>query len=1021
MPSAVYFHHAPAVVSEVLCTRKCSVIKQADISYQQAEVVIAITHKNQPEFLLRAIGSALAQTLVQQKLAQIIVLDDSSEPEFAEQVQAIVQHPAVTLISAECGSPARARNLLLDWADSQANIHWVARLDADDELAASDSVEALWQSAIKKGALAAIGSNALRISHSVIQGINYALDDVLLHTDKLVAMVQRFCNGQQQHELPSCNLLLKTQLGLRYPNIKSAEDHWLVLRLLLLYPNQVACLTTPVYCVYSLQGADTQFNKQNHYWQEQRNRLAVAAKSWQFAATLGYEIIGSGMEGIVWADCNTVTKQFYPWAITDADVLQLQQLMAQSVSVLPTVSWYKEKGLWCYQTPKLTTHPVGRFIAADQVSQFLTAMYRAGVCALNIKRDNLLHANNALLYIDIGKDIQPLSTSYFLDMAARLYSIGILGNDDEELVRRNSLRKADAALAELPGFAAFYHSLITTLNPHCIASDKPSDLLTVTAEPSADVTLLIKACAQDAQGFYQQVAHIVTQLSTPQKFANVVLLIDSFNGPFLRQYAAADLAGLKAQAEALQQSGLVDEVWLSPDATSPDTPDIAKQIYQQWFGSNAVTYSHTVDNAPLLSQVWAFSQIKTRYVLQCDSDVLIGRKNWQHNYLADMLNALALPDVQCVGFNIAKADSEFLPYQGAPGQYPPEVRFGLLDLQRIHACLPIANPIRDGRYSLTWHRALQRYQQQHGYRSVRGGHPDSFYVHPRNEHKAVLESGVIRDLIAQGVIPAMQAEQFDLQPDANWQYSSRAEPVVFLLKGRFTDIALLQRCLNSLRQQTEQNFGIILIDDASGAVHNWCYPMMLGDLTAKTTLVRHNEHQGRMPNFIMAIEQMCTNPDSLIAVLDQDDSLMQRTVVSQLLNAVEQGADLVQMPMFRPNKPLKLYIPDYAAPRSKAGANVWAHLRVFKKRLFEQVPKQYFKLGDAWFDTVTDYLTMLPMAELAIKPVYLDTGYAYWHERRDYGPAEKQREHQLIATLLAKPSLVGAAVAPTPVDAESKP
>ena len=1021
MHSAVYFHQAPAVVSQVLCTRQSEVIKQADISYHHAEVVIAITHKNQPKFLCRAIESALAQTLVQQKLAQIVVLDDNSEPASAEQIQAIAQHPAVTLLSAECGSPSRARNLLLDWADNQANIKWVARLDADDELATSDSVEALWQSAIKKGAIAAIGSNALRISHSVIQGINYALDDVLLNTDKLVSMVQRFCHGQQQLELPSCNLLLKTQLGLRYPNIKSAEDHWLVLRLLLLYPNQVTCVTTPIYCIYTLQGDNTQLNKQNHYWQEQRNRLAVAAKSWQLAATLGFDIIGYGMEGIVWADENTVTKQFYPWAIHDADVLRLKQLMAQSVSVLPSVSWYKEKSLWCYQTPRLTTQPVGRFIDADQISHFLIVMYRAGLCALNIKRDNLLLANNLLQYIDIGKDIQPLSTSYFLDMAARLYSIGILGNDDEELVRRNSLRKADTALAELPGFAAFYRSLIITLNPQCIASDTASDLLDVTAEPSVDVTLLIKACAQDEHGFYQQISHIVTQLSTPQKFANVVLLIDSYKGPFLRQYASADLSSLKVQAEALQQSGLVDEVWFSPDAASFDTPDIARQIYQQWFGSNAVTYSHTVDNAPLLPQVWAFSQIKTRYVLQCDSDVLIGRKDWQHNYLADMLNALTMPDVQCVGFNIAKARCEFLSYHGEPGQYPPEVRFGLLDLQRIHACLPIANPIYEGRFSLTWHRALQRYQQQHGYRSVRGGHPNSFYVHPRNEHKAVLESGVIRDLIAQGVIPSTQAEQFDLQPDANWQYPRRAEPVVFLLKGRFTDITLIRRCLNSLRQQTEQNFGIILIDDASGAGHNWRYPILLGDLKAKTTLVRHNEHQGRMPNFIMAIEQLCTNPDSLIAVLDQDDCLMQSTVVSQLLKAVEQGADLIQMPMFRPNKPLKLYIPDYSAPRRKAGANVWAHLRVFKKRLFEQVPKQHFKLGDVWFDTVTDYLTMLPMAELAINPVYLDAGYAYWHERRDCGPAEKQREHQLIGKLLAKPSLVGAAVAPTPLDVAPKP
>jgi glycosyltransferase involved in cell wall biosynthesis len=1022
MPETRYFLTAPAVVSEVLCTRQSQVIKQGDASYQQAELVIAITHKNQSEFLARALASALKQNMVQQKTARIVVLDDGSSADEFNQACALAEHPAITLLAAECGSPARARNMLLDWADKQPAVQWVARLDADDELASDNSVHALWQAAVQQKAIAAIGSNRLRLANSIIAGTNYADANQLLNAGQLVAMVQRFCHGQQQHELPSCNLLLRTQVGLRYPNIRSAEDHWLVLRLLLLYPKQVVCVANPVYCIYSLEGADTQHNKQNQFWQEQRLRLAVAAQSWLHASKLGYNILGSGMEGIVWCNKSTITKQFYPWAIEDKDVIQLQQLMAKPVIGLPAVTWHKQQGRWCYTTPRRNTRAVGQLIGVTQITKFLRDLYQAGVCALNIKRDNLLlDADNTLLYIDIGKDIQPLTTAYFLDMAARLYSIGVLGNDDEELVRRNSLRKADAALMQLPGFAAFYQQLISALHPHCLVvkhNDNPVPVCT-------NVTLLIKACAQDAAGLQQQIAHIVTQLSYPQRFAQVVLLIDSFSGPFLRQYAKADLPAVIAQAQALKDAGLIDDVWLSPGAETEQAVACAQQYYQQWFGNNQVTASHTVNNAPLLPQIWAFSQVTTRYVLQCDSDVLIGRKCWQHDYLADMLDAIAPADVHCVGFNIskdtAKGTAGFLPYHGEPGQFPPEVRLGLLDLARIKACLPIANPMQDGRFCLTWHRALQAQQKLSGARSVRGGNPDSFYVHPRNEHKAALCSGVIRDLIAQGTIPADQAEQFDLQPDARWQYPSRAEPVVFLLKGRFTETALLQCCLTSLRQQTVQRFGIILIDDGSGAEHNWQYPLLLADLMPKTTLVRHNQHQGRMPNFIQAIEQLCTNPDTLIAVLDQDDCLMQNTVVSQLLKAAQQGTDLVQLPMFRPNKPLKLYIPNYTAPRAKAAANVWAHLRVFKKRLFERVPKAYFKHGDTWFDTVTDYVTMLPMAELATKPVYLDTGYAYWHQRLDYGPAEKQREHQLIAELLAKPALANTAAAPKPVDTAPEP
>ncbi len=1001
-------------MSEVLATRQCKVHKHADQSYRQAKFIIAITHKNQPTALVRALESAFNQTVIQQQLAHIVLLDDGSEPVSFRQILELSQHPAVTLLSAECGSPARARNMLLDWADKQPSVEWVARLDADDELAAPESVAALWQSALHHKALAAIGSNTLRCGTAVLPGANYAQTDVLQNPEKLVAMVQRFCAGQQQHELPSSNLLLKTHLGLRYPNIKSAEDHWLVLRLLLLFPGRVVCVQNPIYCVYSLQGADTTLNKQRNVWQEQRNRLAVAAHAWQLAKRLGHQVIGYGMEGLVWSDETTITKQFYPWAIADADVRQLQQLLDKPIKALPTVFWYQQNGLWCYQTTKLPTKPVGRLLEHRQIMAFLTELYQAGICALNIKRDNLLLVGDTLQYIDLGNDIQPLSTRYFIDMSARLYSIGILGNDDEELVRRMSQRKADMALSELDGFADFYQTLISLLHPQSVALAETANLEPTTT--NEDVTLLIKTCAQDAEGLEQQIAHIVTQLGSFQRFAKVVLLVDSFEGPFLRQYAAPNLGLVLAQATALQNAGLVDEVWLSPQSHLPDTPAIAQQVYQHWFGCDTVTFSHTKQNAPLLPQLWAFSKISTRYVLQCDSDVLIGRTNTRHDYLADMLTAIKKLDVQCVGFNIAKATHEFLPYHGEPGQFPPEVRFGLLDLTRINACLPLANPVEDGRFCLTWHRALQASQRQHGSRSVRGGDPASFYVHPRNEHKAALRSGVVRDLIAQGIIPSTQAEQFDLQLSAHWHYPTRSEPLVFLLKGRLTPHAKLQRCLESLRRQTNQNFGVILLDDASGFAHSGCYPHLLGDLIVKTTLVRNNTHQGRMPNFILAITQLCTNPDSLIAVLDQDDCLIQDTVVTQLLAAKKEGADLIQMPMFRPNKPLKLYIPDYDLPRSKAGANVWAHLRVFKKSLFELVPQSYFKRGADWFDTVTDYLTMLPMAELASEPMYLDTGYAYWHQRSAYAAAEKQREHQLIAHLLAKPALKNAAVAPMPAD-----
>lgn len=514
---------------------------------------------------------------------------------------------------------------------------------------------------------------------------------------------------------------------------------------------------------------------------------------------------------------------------------------------------------------------------------------------------------------------------------------------------------------------------------------------------------MIKACGQDADVLTDQVSHIVSQLCYPTTFAEIVLLIDPHKGKFLRQYASADLTNVINQAKLLKAKGLINRVLIAP---TNENQIIASYI--NWFGVSNCVNTHTCKNAPLFSQIWGFDQVKTRYVLQSDLDVLIGRRDWQHNYILDMLEACQENNVLAVGFNISKRQEHFEDYYGDPGQFAPEVRLGLLDLHKIAKVLPIKNPISNNRLTLTWHRALQYAMQQHELKAVRGGHPDTFYMHPRNEHKHLPELLSARDMVAQGKEPLAQREEFDWVPGEHWRYSARNEEVVFLLKGKNTRHSILKRCLDSLRAQTNQNFGVILIDDGGRPSHNWCYPMLLGELQRKTTLVRHPEHKGRIPNFLLAIKEICLNPETLIAILDQDDCLMRDDVVSRLYEEKQKGADLIQMPMFRPNKPLKLYQPIYDNPRQAGGANVWSHFRVFSKRLFESVPVSYFKPHNQseWIERVTDYSTMIPMVELAKYPIYIDMGYVYWHERPDYSSIDKKREQSLIKEVLSKPTLV---------------
>ena len=111
--------------------------------------------------------------------------------------------------------------------------------------------------------------------------------------------------------------------------------------------------------------------------------------------------------------------------------------------------------------------------------------------------------------------------------------------------------------------------------------------------------------------------------------------------------------------------------------------------------------------------------------------------------------------------------------------------------------------------------------------------------------------------------------------------------------------------------------------------------------------------------------------------------------------------------MFRPNKPPRLYQVDYDNPREKGGGNTWTHLRAFKKSLFDSVPTNQYIVDGDWIADVSDYATMLPMAELARNPIQMTDQYYVWHDRPEYSHARKLAQAVLIKTLLARPALRG--------------
>lgn len=993
------FHaRAPRALHVGLSTRELRFVRPPQPAALKAQVVVTMALRNQASSLPHAIFSVLTQVTGDLPMA-LLLLDDGSTDDWRQSADEFLADPRVAVMEGRCGSAAQARNALLDMAEQHfPEVRWLARLDADDTLADPHALRALVQAGDEEQANFVLGSNHLLLDGRQLADSNIADPALLLDRGRLTAFIEAFCSGRSRHELPSCNLLIRAHQGLRYPLVSSAEDHWLVASLLMFRGTQGAVVPAPVYCRYRLQGATTSENRRSERWQHSRSHLAEAARLWSEVLDSDVEILGFGMEGVVWAEGSKVYKRFHAWAMTLDRLREIQQLVNRCTTHLVAFDIVDgDDARLTIASQRRAFRPLPARLTPECAADFLATLWRSGVVASNIKRDNLrLDSSGRLVYIDIGKDICPLSVSRFLDASARLYATTVLGWSDFELSRRSTLRREDEVLQSLPGFADFYGTLITTLHP---AIGLPRSVL---PPPFAheDVTLLIKACPQDAGCLVEQVRHLVGMLTAQTRFAKRVLLIDPHLGPYLRQHACGDLNMLLHEADALEQQGWIDAVWVAPH-----TADWARETNDRWFDAPGCEHSHTASGAPVTSQVWAFDQVATRYVLQMDVDVWVGMTDPHHDYLGDMCQAIRQDGVWCVGFNIPQCDKRFKPYASRPEGFAPEVRMGLLDLHRIRAHRPFQNPREGEQLSLMWHRALERAQRGSGMRSVRGGDPRTFYLHPMNRDKGDERLPMVRELLAQGRYPAAQGGQWDLDLSLDWRPPLRGEDLIFLMLGRNTEPAKLDRCLASLRMQSRQDFGVIMIDDASDSHAAPAWHLRLGDLAPRVTLVRRHQRQGYLANFELAVRQLCARPDTLLVVLDQDDALMSTEVAQWLWAAWREGADLVQAPMWRPDKPLKRYPVTYPHARRQGGGNVWSHLRAFRKSLYEQIPPTELDWPISDSDLVSDYLTMLPMSELAEHPVALDLGYAYLHERRPYPPERKSREHVVLQQLFERPSL----------------
>lgn len=511
--------------------------------------------------------------------------------------------------------------------------------------------------------------------------------------------------------------------------------------------------------------------------------------------------------------------------------------------------------------------------------------------------------------------------------------------------------------------------------------------------PTPPVTLVVRACAMDADTLDFQVRHLADQLGFPRGFAQVILALDDRRRGFLRQHTAGDLRALAAAAGHLKAQGWVDRIVFPPREKSA-----LRAQNRRWIGLDCAA-THAAGGAPLACVFAAFDACKTPFALHIDVDMIVGRTDARHDYLGAMLGAMRERGAATMGLNHPGADNSPA-RENDEAPFRVEVSAGLTDLARLKKLRPLPNHIVAGKPALSWHRAADRALCAGGAVTLRGGDQRLFTVHPSNTLKDRQDAwDTVYDRAEKGFLPPRQRKRREWDGD-EWVTPERAERFVFVVCGRDVERGRIDRCIDSMLAQNRDDWGAVIVDDASR-------PGLAAYLRDRAT-----EHPGRFSHFlrrrsvgglantVFAVRHFCADPESVIVTLDLDDALLGEDVLGVLAAAYDGGADVTVGSMLRTDKEAD-YPVRFDNPRARRGGNVWQHLRSFKKRLFDAVPDDALRDADGdYYRLACDWAFMLPIVEAAENPAWIRRPL-YLHEprtRRD--AANRSARDRMVARIV---------------------
>lgn len=570
------------------------------------------------------------------------------------------------------------------------------------------------------------------------------------------------------------------------------------------------------------------------------------------------------------------------------------------------------------------------------------------------------------------------------------------GNERRDVHRPLHVLKRDLLRAGL-----LVESVTETSTVDLARLEPASDFMVLCAravEPGPPVSLLVRASALEWRTLATQVRHVVEQLEGPHSFCERLVMLDSRRADLARQYDTPDYEAARAALVGLIADGTIDRF-----LEVPDEPGDVAELNERWFDCPAPS-GHTAAGAPVAASLAGLEACSGEYVLHVDDDLLIARRDRTYDYLRDMTEALSRDSAAlCASLNICHEVDQAWTSGDARGPWRVEARATLVHRARLLGSRPWPNELRDGVFVFSWHRALDQRIRARGLRSLRGGSVATCFIHPPNEAKRDRETWLaILDRVETGFVADVQRSRVELCGALDdWLAPKRREKLVVIACGRNVPAGRVARFRESLEQQTEREYGLLLVEDGGSRTSADTLRVQF-ESWPNVTLLTLRERRGALSNIVWALNYVCDAASSIIVLVDLDDALLGATALSRVAAEFEAGADLTVGSMLRTDK-VRHYPVNFESPREHRGGNVWQHLRAFRRELFDRVPDDTLRLDGNYVDLAWDWAFMLALVDAARSPRHVDQPL-YLHEPSGTGKIDDDRRvrEQIIGRIVAK-------------------